>query len=72
MTSWFLKRKYPEELIDNEMKKVGFFPANLQNKKREKRVPFVVTYHAILNSLSKIVRDNTYLLSMIEEARKTL
>ena len=39
MKSWFLKRKYPEKLIDNEMKKVRFFPANLQNKKREKRVP---------------------------------
>ena len=35
MRSWFLKRKYPEKLIDNEMKKVRFFPANLQNKKRE-------------------------------------
>ena len=35
MRSWFLKRKYPEKLIDNEMKKVRFFPANLHNKKRE-------------------------------------
>ena len=50
MRSWFLKRKYPEKLMDNEMKKVRFFPANLQNKKREKGVPFAVTYHPILNS----------------------
>ena len=71
MRSWFLKRKYPEKLIDNEMKKVRFFPANLQNKKREKGVPFVVTYHPILNSLSKIIRDNMYLLNMNEEVRKT-
>ena len=48
MRSWFLKRKYPK-------KKVRFFPANLQNKKRKKGVPFVVTYHPILNSLSKII-----------------
>ena len=34
MRSWFMKRKYPEKLIDNEMKKVRFFPVNLQNKKR--------------------------------------
>ena len=27
MRSWFLKRKYPEKLIDNEVKKVRFFPA---------------------------------------------
>ena len=71
MRSWFLKRKYPEKLIDNEMKKVRFFPANLQNKKREKGVPFVVTYHPILNSLSKIIQDNMYLLNMSEEVRKT-
>ena len=30
MRLWFLKRRYPEKLIDNEMKKVRFFPANLQ------------------------------------------
>ena len=66
-----MKRKYPEKLIDNEMKKVRFFLANLQNKKREKGVPFVVTYHLILNSLSKIVRDNMYLLNMNEEVRTT-
>ena len=48
MRSWFLKRKYPEKLIDNEMKKVRFFSANLQNKKGEKGVPFVVTNHLFL------------------------
>ena len=45
-----MKRKYPEKFINNEMKKVRFFPANLQNK-CEKGVPFVVTNHPILNSL---------------------
>ena len=53
------------------MKKVRFSPANLQNKKREKGVQFVVTYHLILNSLNKIIRDNMYLLNMNEEVRKT-
>ena len=71
MRSWFLKRKYPEKLTDNEMKKVRFFPANLQNKEREKGVQFVVTYHLIPNSLNKIIRDNMYLLNMNEEVRKT-
>ena len=49
------------------MKKVRFFPANLQNKKREKGV----ACHPILNSLNKIIRDNIYLLHMNEEVRKT-
>ena len=71
MRSWFLKRKYPKKLIDNGMKKVICFPGNLQYKKREKGVPFVVTYHPILNSLSKIIRDIMYLFNMNEEVRKT-
>ena len=71
MRSWFLKRKYPEKLIDNEMKKVRFFYTNLQNKKREKGVPFASTYHLVLDSLSKIIRDNMYLLNINEEVRKT-
>ena len=71
MRSWFLKRKYPEKLIDIGMKKVRFFPANLQNKECEKGVPFVVTNHPILNSLSNIIQDNMYLLNMTEEVRKT-
>ena len=54
------------------MKKVKFFPANLQNKKREKGVPFIVTYYPIFNSLNKIIRDNMYVLNMNEEVRKTL
>ena len=53
------------------MKKVRFFPANLQNKECEKGVPFVVTNHPILNSLSNIIQDNMYLLNMTEEVRKT-
>ena len=53
------------------MKKVRFFPANLQNKKGEKGVPFVVTYHPFLNSSSKIIRDNMCLLNMNGEVRKT-
>ena len=62
-----MKRNYPEKLIDNEIREVRFFPANLQNKKPEKGVPFAVTCHPILNSLSKINRDNIYLLNMNEE-----
>ena len=53
------------------MKEVKFFPANRQNKKREKGVSFVVTYYPILNSLNKIIRENVYLLNINEEIRKT-
>ena len=72
MRPWFVKRKYPEKVIDNEMKKVRLFPPNLQNKKREIGVPFVPTYHTIPNSLSKIIRESMYLLNMNEEVTETL
>ena len=53
------------------MKKVRFFPPNLQNKKREKGVPFVPSYRPNLNCLSKLIRDSMYLLNMNEEVTET-
>ena len=71
MRSWFIKGRYPEKHIDNKIKKVRFFHANLQNKNREKGVLFSVTYLPIPNGLSKIIRDNMYLFNMNKEVRKT-
>ena len=45
MKSWFLKRSYPEHLIDTEMKKVKFKSREKTEKSKLKGVPFVVTYH---------------------------
>ena len=70
MRSLFLKKKYPEKLIDNEIKKLKFFSAYRQNRERGKGVPFVVTYHPILNSLNKIIPENMYLFNINEELRK--
>ena len=52
MKSWFLKRGYPEQMIDYKMEKVNF----RENKKKiginkKKRVPFVVTYCHKLNRI---------------------
>ena len=43
MRPWFLKRENLGKLVDNEMKKVNYFPANLQNKTLEKWVMLFVT-----------------------------
>ena len=72
MKSWFLKRGYPEEIIDCEMGKVNF----RENKKKSgvnknKGIPFVVTYHPKLKNLSKIIKDNLYLLYINDEIKKT-
>ena len=45
MTSWFLKREYPEKLIENEMRKVKFCKEGIKKAKGVKDIPFVVTYH---------------------------
>ena len=57
MKSGFLKRSYPEHLIDTEMKKVKFKSREKTEKSKSKGVPSVVTYRPSLNYLHKIIRD---------------
>ena len=45
MKSWFLKREYPETLIENAMRKVKFCKEDIKKAKVVKGIPFVVTYH---------------------------
>ena len=53
MKSWFLKRGYPERLIDREMKKVKFNHSHFIGKHdSKKRIPLVVIYHPLLKSKS--------------------
>ena len=70
LKSWFLKRAYPEKVIDEQMSKVTFANDNKKNNNYTKGVPFVVTYHPLLNSLWKIIKDNLYLLYMSPEAKR--
>ena len=71
MKSWFLKRGYPERLIDKEMKKVKFNHSHFIGKHDSKKgIPLVVTYHALLKSLSKIISKNLHLLCMDEEVKR--
>ena len=47
------------------------FSKKINPKEREEKgVPLVVTYHPSLNCLSKIIRDNLYLLYMNNEVKK--
>ena len=62
MKSWFLKRGFPENIADEEMKKVKFLKKGTKNSKRSKGVPFVVTYHSSLNCLSCINKENLNIL----------
>ena len=51
--SWFLKRAYPEKLIENEMRKVKFCNEGIKKAKRVKTIPFVVSYHSQLKKSRK-------------------
>ena len=72
MKSWFLKRGYPENMIDEEMKKVKSSEKGSNNSKGSKGVPFVVIYHPSLNCLSRIIKDNLNILYMSGEAKAIL
>ena len=55
MKSWFLKRGYPEKLINNETKKVKFNHYHLIGKHNSKKgIPLVVTYHPLLKIILKL------------------
>ena len=69
MKEWFIKRSYPEPVIEKEIQKVHFSRQGQKSRKVEKRVPFVVTYHSLLNKLSSILHRNLYLLYMNQEVK---
>ena len=62
--SWFLRREYPERLISAEIDKVKF--SNIERKsssKPQKGIP-LVTHHPLFKSLSSIVNNNIYYISI--------
>ena len=68
--SWFLKKEYPEKLIENEMRNVKFCKEGIKKPKGVKGIPFVVTYHLQLKNLGRVINQNLYLLNMNEETKK--
>ena len=64
MKIWFIKRDYPESVIEKEKKKGCFSKQSQKSKKVGKRPQFVVTYHPLLNILSSIIHRNLYQLYM--------
>ena len=69
MREWFIKRGYPESVIDKEMKKVHFSEQGQKPKKVEQGVPFPVTYQPLNSKLSPIIHSNFYLLYMNQEVK---
>ena len=71
LRSWFVKREYPEKLIDSEIRKVKFNMKETNKKnKSENGKHFVVTYHPLLNFLYSIIRKNLYLLNIDQKVKE--
>ena len=71
LRSWFLRRGYPEKVINAEMGKVRFNSENSRfNNKQEKGVLFVVTFHPHLKVLQRIVDKHLHLLYMNDEVKR--
>ena len=71
MRSWLLRREYPEKLMDSEIRKVKFNIRETNRKNKSKNgVPFVVTYHPLLNCLYGVIRKNIYLLDMDQKVKE--
>ena len=71
MKSCFVKREYPEKLTDSKIMTVKFNMKKTNRRtKRQNGVPFVVTYHPLLNSLYSIIRKNIYLLNMYQKVKE--
>ena len=50
--SWFQKRYYPNKVLDEELVKVSFSNQEKNLQQKYKGIPFVVTYHRILQALN--------------------
>ena len=70
MKSWSLKREYPEEFIENEMRKVKFCKEGIKKAEGVKGIPLAITYQPKLKYLGRIINQNIYLLNMKEETKK--
>ena len=68
MKEWYIKKGYPESVIEKEMKKVCFSKQSQKFKKVEK-VEYHLHYHSLLNKLSSIIHRNLYLLYMNQEVK---
>ena len=71
MKLWFVKREHPEKPIDSEITKVKFNIREISRKNESKNgVPFIITYHPLLNSVYGIIRKNLYLLNMDQKVKE--
>ena len=70
MRSWFQRHGYPEDVINTEIKKVGFTGHFGKFSNKNKGVLIVLIYHPLLKKVNYIIRKHIHLLYMNEEVKK--
>ena len=70
MKPWFLKRGYPNYVIEKDMKKVKLSKISSNRKDNAQGVPLVVAYHPGLENINQIINKNLHLLFMDREVKK--
>ena len=62
MKLWFLKRGYPESIVDQEPGKVESSQLSQRTNKKDKGLCLVATYHPLFQSIDRIFRRHLDLL----------
>ena len=58
MRSWFQKRACANKVLDEKLVKFRFSNQEKTCSKKSKGIPFVVTYHHILQALNDVIKRN--------------
>ena len=62
MKLWFLKRGYPENIVDQKLGKVESSESSRRTNKKDKGVCLVATYHPLLQNIGRIFHRHLDLL----------
>ena len=62
MKEWFLARDYPENIVNEQIKKVVFGKSQPSRKNSENDIPFVVTYHPKVK-LGKLIKSGKHCIN---------
>ena len=67
---WFLKRGYPENIVEQELGRVESFESSRRANKKDKCVCLVATYHPLLQSIGRIFHRHLDLLYTDQEVER--
>ena len=70
MNLWFLKRGYPENIVNQELGKVKFSQSSVRDNKRDKGVRLVARYHPLFQNIDRIFHRHLNLIYTDQEVER--